>query len=239
MFGILNISTPAENTGSIDQLSAVCIVPVSITSNRREGVTDTLTLKRNSIRNAGHRWEITCGLYCPEGVSDFYSTMVDNGMTLPFFLRPPMPIKSLGNAKGIYNGFDLSVYNMTSSELAFSKGIGALASSSTSGSTVLNCKVSNANLPNVSVLHGDFVQLTGHTKLYSIKKVYNVSTLNNPNTFAISISPPLVKTACENETIRFGVNVTMPVLADSVASLNYEDGVLEGIRAITFLEDLE
>jgi len=235
MFGVLDITTANDADGSEGQLLCKFLSPLSVTPERLESASDTLSLKRRTSRGLAQRWRIeTSGISGSQSVDYFINNMI-KGATEVLFVRPPLMIKYGGTAVGLQDGTPSVEYPASAGgEIMFSKGTGSTNAPVTVGASTFAMTL-NADS---QVFKGDFIKFNGHDKVYLIT---NIDSINiGANTANISTLPALTAPVGGSEVIHLGKNVAMSCYQEvgSVLGLRYLDGILEDLSNLQFVEAL-
>jgi len=207
-YGILKSST---NTGNNGELVATFSAPLNIKSNKPIFASETMTLKRKTLKSEAQRWEVTAALMPKVDATELFVHTVLNGYDESFYIRMPQ------------------VYGRTPTTpgLSFSAALSAAAGDDT---LMLNSSGS------AKLAVGEFVRFSGHAKIYMIKESNLVAGPLNQ----VKVFPKLVKAVAATETTSYGGSVTMRVkyALDANLGISYSDGILARVDQATFIEDL-
>jgi hypothetical protein len=234
MFGILESKTDPNK-----ELVATFLAPLSIESYRFKTSSDTLNLRRLSNVSVAQRWEFSGELLVNNPVA-FYSKLIKEGVDDVLHIIPPMPVKKFYQSTGAYaisSAVTLlpaaAPVGIKNRDIAFSEGVVKVKiTASVSTSTVV---LDSSATADYKILKGDFIQFTNiETKTYSI--LNHSYTAANEHT--IEIFPALEAPLAVNDNAYLGSDVVMAVEVDlsTVAGMSYQDGILENIGTLKFIE---
>lgn len=207
MYGILSSSI---NTGSVAELAAVFMAPLSISSNVPGFALDTINLKRRASSSQNQRWEIEAAIQPTNDSTSFMVHNLTHGFHKTFFVRMPQPYIRGHGAGGISRKTPVGCPMSLQPVLALATGYSA-------GTSVIDIN----GLGNYNMLAGEFITFVGDPKVYMV-------TDPGVKGVGVGIYPSLRKAKSENTEVVYGDRVTMRAYYDNdnTFGIRYSDGVL-------------
>ena len=205
-YGILKSST---NTGIENELNVIFAAPLSVISNQPVFSSDTASLKQIVTSQNVQRWEIEANTVPTNDSSLFLTHSVVAGYGNYIYVRMPQVYRP---TPLLTTGYAFSVSGV----------VPTLTS-------VFNITGANVN----SLVSGDFINFSNHTKVYLITNV----SYTNSNTTQITIFPSLVS-AATSSTVKYGVLTTLTARYEPSTQLGikYVDGILSDPGSIKLIE---
>lgn len=191
------------------------LTPMTIRSNQTVWTVEKIDKSIDRLSHPSQRWEIT------------FSVMTDNKGHLAF--------------KALTGEFDkkgqIIMPTIMGSDTFDNKPLTdkVLANRAhTSGSTNIRVKHTHTSTKKVGV--GAFVQFSNHTKMYSLMSAKTLG--GNSADTTLNIFPSLRKAVPLDTKVRFYDDVNLHYWVDDsvIRGINFYDGILSGIDAITLLE---
>jgi hypothetical protein len=194
------------------------ITPIKIASEERVSITETLSLKRQSISNDTHRWALGITLAPSNNkggtAADAHGAKLSvhktlNGIHKSFTLPMPQHL-----------GLSYSPSNLNDRNAGSATSAGAVDTDSTFGRHgILNLT------PNVSgsIPAGWFIGFENHSKVY---QVIEEVTLTNGNSVVAKIHPPLVSNISQSTNLITDPDITVFYAQDSDESVTYTSGIM-------------
>jgi len=188
------------------------VAPMSVISNRPEWVSDTLSLKRRTGSQGGaQRWEISTKVEPLVGSPDLMVNMIIAGDSQVVDVEMPQVFR-----RSASTGTSLSTLTVTTTTAAGQSSV-------------------PVTMSGVRVSRGEFIQFTGHNKVYLV-----TATLTGSG--SLSIFPALRASVSGGSTLKWGnTDVVMKARYDSstVKGMIYgTDGVLQDPGQIVLIEDV-
>jgi hypothetical protein len=186
------------------------VTPTSILSNQPAFVSDSISLKRTTVKQNIQRWEITTSIEPTNDSAEFLLSSLINGYTEVFEIQVPQIYRLNGKNK----------------------------TTSTSNPTTTVFNSANANTiiianNNGIISKGEFIKFANHSKVYVVTETLN----GNGN---LKIYPNLVNSVPETTVVNYGSNVRMQVRYDlnTLVGITYIDGILADPGTVTLIEAL-
>lgn len=139
LFGILK--DPLTNSGIDSELSVIFSTPLTVRSNQPVLAGDTISLRRVTASQSGHRWEIDTAIAPTNDSNDYLLHSVVHGHHTAFGVRMPQTPK-----------VDLSIDTAT------------LQADVTRGSSTIGVDWANDG----TLVAGEFINIEGDTKVYLV-----------------------------------------------------------------------
>jgi hypothetical protein len=210
-YGVLKSNV---NTGSPVEIEYAFAAPLNVRSNQPSYVTDTKTLKRNTLNSGVQRWEIDASIVPAVDPYPILRHTVVHGYTKPFYVRMPQLFRP--------------AYAQIPDTLSFATVSEAL-------SKTLNVTIDSAEGGNTILPIGEFIRFAGHRKVYLV-----VDSVANGGQNDLTIEPALTGKVGRGEQVFYGSRVSMHCLYDTSAPLgiSFRDGILVDTIATSLVEFL-
>lgn len=184
------------------------LTPLSVTSTESRLISDSINLKRKSVRKNAQRFDFTITLTEAANANlhaDLMGLWFTYGMETPFLIDVPQPLYT--------------------DKLTIGSGI-TVSGSHAAGASVVNIVGSSFSIP-----AGRFITFSGSTKLYVVKEAVQGSSA------ALKISPALTTSIASGASVAInGVKASVLNEADN-AVFSYESGIIQ-TATLKFIENV-